>query len=89
MKRIIVLCVVICSLFISGCGQKDLAPPSNTVNAGQMPDWYIVLPVSEGILYETATEVSQDLQMAFDKAELKAIKNMSGKNYNKFIFFGN
>ena len=50
-----------------------------------MPSWMYVNPVEDGKIFDSATEVSQDLQMAFDKAEMKASKNMAGKMESKSV----
>ncbi len=86
MKNIMIIAIASMTLFVTGCtsgGSKDLAPPSQQTNTGQLPGWFLEMPVEDGVLYATATEVSQDMQMAFDKAELKALKNMSGRMESK------
>ena len=79
------IAVVSVTLFITGCGSgsKDLAPAATNNTMNDIPSWYMMNPIEDGKIFDSATEVSQDLQMAMDKAELKAIKNMSGKMSSK------
>ena len=85
MKNILFTTLVLTSLFVNSCGTggKDLAPPSKDRVIDEMPSWMYINPVEDGKIFDSATEVSQDLQMAFDKAEMKASKNMAGKMESK------
>ena len=85
MKNALVMTLVFTSLFVNSCGTggKDLAPPSEKSTINEMPSWMMINPVEDGKIFDSATEVSQDLQMAFDKAEMKASKNMAGKMESK------
>ena len=85
MNRLMILSLAVIALFIQSCGNsgKDLAPDSSKSTMNDIPSWYMMNPVEEGKIFDSATEVSQDLQMAMDKAELKAMKNMSGKMSSK------
>jgi hypothetical protein len=64
-KNSIILFAALISILYFGCsGQKDLT----NVNEGDIPPWYINTPVDPNFIFAAKTEVSQDMQLAVDKA---------------------
>lgn len=59
------LLVAVFSLFVIGCsGSKSMEQTAT----GDIPDWYSNIPKDPNFFYAVNTQVSQDLQLAFDKA---------------------
>ncbi len=59
------LFVVVFSLLVIGCsGSKSMEQTAT----GDIPDWYLNIPNDPNFFYAVNTQVSQDLQLAFDKA---------------------
>lgn len=56
------LLVLISFIYFSGCGG------SATTNVSNVPDWYNTPPSDPNYLFEPATAVSKDMQLAVDKA---------------------
>lgn len=59
------LLLVVVSLFVVGCGGSKSMEQTAT---GDIPDWYSNPPKDPNFFYAVNTQVSQDLQLAFDKA---------------------
>jgi hypothetical protein len=66
--KMLSFCGVI-AVFMFGCGGSK--PPAMT-NAGNVPDWYTNTRSDANYFYAANTAVSQDLQLAFDKASTGA-----------------
>ena len=69
-------------LSLVGCSSTkgpDLTPEANRKTISNMPEWMMNTPVKDGFKYHSATEVSQDMQLAIDKAELKAANKLAGQ----------
>jgi hypothetical protein len=60
------LLIAVLSLLVIGCGG---GPKSmEQTSTGDIPDWYLNIPKDPNFFYAVNTQVSQDLQLAFDKA---------------------
>ncbi|MCS6988254.1 MAG: hypothetical protein NZM06_01935 [Chloroherpetonaceae bacterium] len=79
MRRIPLYAALLLALFAIGCGgQKAL----QKADLGDIPDWYANPPRDPNpdnpkMLYGTATETSQDMQFAINKAETGARSNVA------------
>ena len=82
MKNYFLLTIMTIGLLLIGCGSKsgpDLSPDASKKTIGNMPDWFLNNPEKEGYKYYAATETSQDMQMAIDKAALTAANALAGQ----------
>ncbi len=57
--------ITLLALVVFGCGGPKTMQETST---GDIPDWYLNIPKDPNFFYATNTQVSQDLQLAFDKA---------------------
>lgn len=67
--------VIVVLSFSFGCGgpkSANLTPSANSETLKKMPDWYLSPPSGEESLYAAATMVSNDVQMAVQKARVQA-----------------
>ncbi|MDK9699426.1 MAG: LPP20 family lipoprotein [bacterium] len=65
MKRYyFVIALVVSFSLLLGCGSK----PMQTTSAKNQPDWYKKVPTGNDYLYAAFSAVSQDMQLAVDKA---------------------
>ena len=82
MKNYYLLTIMTFGLLLIGCGSKsgpDLSPDASKKTLGNSPDWFLNNPDKEGYKYYAATETSQDMQMAIDKAALTAANALAGQ----------
>tara|TARA_B100002052_G_scaffold260432_1_gene253632 strand:+ start:1562 stop:2116 length:555 start_codon:yes stop_codon:yes gene_type:complete len=75
MKNILTATLVLTALFVNSCGSGPDLDPDRCVP----PSWYLKNPSEEGKIYDSAAELSVDMQTAFDKAEMKASTSMATK----------
>ncbi|MCL4509758.1 MAG: LPP20 family lipoprotein [Bacteroidetes bacterium] len=60
------LLVLFFAVVLAGCGGSKQAMQS--ADTGDVPDWFTNVPQDPNFLYAANTQVSQDLQLAIDKA---------------------
>jgi hypothetical protein len=60
------LIAVLAALSLSGCGGGSKALQS--ASTGDIPEWFTSIPKDPNVFYAANTQVSQDLQLAIDKA---------------------
>ena len=88
LRNIMMLSCVSLSLIFTGCTtpkpgspeamaeavvvEKKIAEKEIEKNLKTMPEWYVKTPQDVNILYAAATETSKNMQMAIDKASIKA-----------------
>ena len=65
MRTSISFLFVAMSLMLLGCGGSK---PMQATDAGNVPDWFTNVPKDPNFIYAPNTAVSQDLQLAIDKA---------------------
>lgn len=58
--------LIISFFYLTGCGGGGTNLPNT--DAGNIPDWYLKKPEDPNYLYQSATDVSQDMQTSVDKA---------------------
>ena len=82
MKKILTATLVLTAIFVNSCGNGPTPPAPG----GCMPpDWYLNNPYEEGKIYDSAAELSVDMQTAFDKAEMKASTSMATKMESRIV----
>lgn len=64
-RNFIALFVIVFSFIIAGCSSSR---GLQSAGAGDVPDWYINVPQDPNYLFAANSQVSQDMQMATDKA---------------------
>jgi len=57
---------VLATVTLFGCGSASQSMQS--ADAGAIPDWFTSIPKDPAVFYAANTQVSQDLQLAIDKA---------------------
>jgi hypothetical protein len=71
MRRLVLIASA--TLAVAGCHRAarstDLSPPPSRETIRNMPDWYLKPPKDNQYVMGTATAVSQDLQVAINKAQ--------------------
>jgi hypothetical protein len=64
---------LIAALSMTGChrsaSKSGMLPPPSRETVKHLPDWYLKPPKDNNYLFGAATAVSQDLQVAIDKAQ--------------------
>ena len=78
-KLYILSMTILCFLFI-GCGSKsgpDLSPEASSKQVKNVPKWYLETPNNEGYVYAAANGITQNMQLAIDKARMAAVSNLS------------
>jgi hypothetical protein len=82
MNKINTITITMILVLIMGCGSTtkgpNLAPEPTRKTMKNIPDWFVNTPKKEGYRYQSATAVSQDLQLAVNKAVLDAANQLSG-----------
>ena len=82
MKKILTATLVLTAIFVNSCGSSPEAPRGGCMP----PDWYLNNPSDdEGKIYDSAAELSVDMQTAFDKAEMKASTSMATKMESRIV----
>jgi hypothetical protein len=72
-----VFCIAMLAFLTTGCsGPKSLTQ----TNVGKIPEWYLNAPASDETTFNSAnTQVSQDMQLAIDKAKNGARTDLAGQ----------
>ena len=65
MRYLFSLFAAISMIALMGCGSSK---PMQATDTGEIPDWFTNVPQDPNFIYAANTEVSQDLQLAIDKA---------------------
>ena len=82
MNKINTITTTMILVLIMGCGSTtkgpNLAPEPTRKTMKNIPDWFVNTPKKEGYRYQSATAVSQDLQLAVNKAVLDAANQLTG-----------
>ncbi|ACF14849.1 conserved hypothetical protein [Chloroherpeton thalassium ATCC 35110] len=65
-----ILMLLFIALIATGCGGSNQSMQS--AETGDIPDWYVNVPNDPNYLYSPNTQVSQDFQLAVDKASTGA-----------------
>lgn len=64
-RSLVLTLFVALPLFVFGCSSSR---GLQSANSGDVPDWYLNVPQDPNFLYAANSQVSQDMQMATDKA---------------------
>ena len=64
-----------------GCGNNkaNLTPSPSSRTMNKAPEWFLNTPEQDGFVYTTATAVSQDMQLAINKAQLDAANQLANQ----------
>lgn len=76
----ILISTILLVLFI-GCGSNktSLTPSPSARTMNKAPEWFLIPPEQEGYVFTTATAVSQDMQLAINKAQLDAANQLANQ----------
>ncbi len=65
MRYLVSLLSAVAVVILMGCGGSK---PMQSTDTGEIPDWFTNVPQDPNFIYAANTQVSQDLQLAIDKA---------------------
>lgn len=80
MKSISILVLIFFLAVMMGCGgSKPPVPGTPEATVESIPDWYANPPQDPNYLYAPATAMSQDMQLAIDKAKQQARADLASQ----------